>query len=165
MTDFDLNTFLKNYQPKSLVNFLAPYMHHKKLANYTLMEHQNKSDLVPTKTYIKYINIDDAIEGKFRSSHIKAGGILIGCGRLVGKKFIQSNDSRQWRILQLKFDPSAIIDNTGRVVKDRMDPIIFHININKCYVFYKHFDNGMRDFMKNARYDVELIDSKGNVVK
>lgn len=163
-----LGNFYKKHKPNSLSNYLAPYMRHRRLKNYHLLEYHNKTKIVPTKTYIKYINIDDAKDGNFRSSHIKAGGILIGCGKFVNDKFVELDDPLQWKILKLKFDPSAIIDKkNGKIVRDRIDPRIFHININKNYVFYKNFDNGMYDIMKNRmdRIEVVLCDSKGKIVK
>lgn len=160
MTDFDLDVFFENHQPKSLTKYLSPYLNHRKLKNYKLLEN-NKTSLIPTKTYIKYIVIDDASEGKFRSSHIKAGGILIAGGKYANNKFVESDNPIEWKILKLKFDPSPSLDEKGRPVK--REPRIFYISMSKYYIFYKNFDNGLRDFLRGQRekIDVQLLDSKG----
>jgi hypothetical protein len=178
MSDFDLNTFLQTYRPKSLKQYLAPYMHHRKLVNYALLEN-DKSALICSKTYVKYINIEDASDGKFRSSHIKAGGILIGCGKFVGKKFIETDNPLEWSscvlkrtssessmrsVLKLKFDPSVVRNEKGEIIKERSDAKIFYIKLSKYYIFYRQFDNGIRDIMKNRIGEIELLDSKGNKI-
>lgn len=162
--DFDLDNFLKNYKPKEdLKTYLAPYMKHKKLINYKLVEKNNRDEILPSKTYIKYIDIDDAKDGeKFRSSHIKSGGFLLGCGKLIGNKFICLDDPKEWKIMKLKFDPSAFVDEKGKV-KKRIDPLVFFINLSKNYVFFRVFQNGMRDMMKNI--EIELVNTKGKVIK
>lgn len=163
MANFDLNTFLQTYRPKNLQQYLAPYMRHRKLINYKLLEN-DKTVLVPTKTYIKYIDIDDGVEGKFRSSHIKAGGILIGCGKFIGKKFVELGNPAECTVLKLKFDPSAMLNEKGQIIKERGEARIFYIKTSKYYLFYRSFDNGLRDIMKNRIGEIELLDSRGNKI-
>lgn len=165
--DFDLDNFLNSYRPKSLVRFLKPYLNHRKLLGYQLLESHNKTieNLTVKQTYIKYIKITDAEEGKFKSEHIKAGGILIACGKMINNMFVTSDDPRDWDILKLKFDPSPIFDKKGNVIQERIDPRIYHIKISKYYVFFKKFE--LTGFAKqlNKVYDVELIKSKNNTTK
>ena len=164
MSNFDLDTFLKNHKPKSLTKYLSPYMNHRKLKNYFLLEN-DKSELIPTKTYIKYIAIEDASDGKFRSSHIKTGGILIAGGKYSDNKFVESENPLEWKVLKLKFDPSPPLDKKGRPKK--REPIIFCISMSKYYIFYKKFENGLADYFKAKleNIEVELLDFKGKNIK
>jgi hypothetical protein len=124
-----LEDFHKKFKSNrnTLVDYLAPYMRHPKLKDYYLLENHNKLQLNSKKTYIKYIKIDDAIAGNFRSDHIKVGGVLIGCGRAINNKFVESDDPSQWIILRLKYYSST---NAIKIV---------HINVLKCYVFFRNF--------------------------
>jgi len=166
MTDFDLNKFLQQYKPKSLTKYLTPYMHHQKLKKYQLLKNHNKSELIPTKTYIKYINIDDADDGKFKVEHIKSGGILIGCGKMINNKFVESKNPGEWRYMMLKFDPSPIRNDKGNIIKKRYNPRIFYICVSKYYIFYRIFVNDFRILLEKEKdkIDVELKDRRGNII-
>jgi len=161
MSDFDLDTFLKNHKPKSLTKFLAPYMNHRKLKGYSLLENDNLLDITPRKTYIRYIDIDNAVEGEFRSSHIKVGGILLNGGNYNNNKFVKSEDHSAWKFLKLKFDPSRLVDKNNNVVRERKSKE-YVIRMSKYYIFYKNFDNSFRDYLLKhmEKIDVELVETK-----
>jgi hypothetical protein len=161
-----LEKFYKNYQRKSLTNYLSKYLQMSRLKDYRLLHNKNKTKLVPKKTYIKYISIDDAYIDKYYDDHIKAGGILIDCGKLIGDKFVSMDDPSEWYCLMLKFDPSVIINKKGQVVRDRLEPRVFFINLSKHYVFFRRFENGFRDLMHRMmeKIEVELIDENGRIV-
>lgn len=156
--EIGLGNFYRTHKAVSLKESLQPYISQRRLANYNLLEKNYYCNLVPNKTYIKYISIDKAFTDKKYDSHIKSGGILIGCGMVCDNKFVSCDDPAKWTYLLLKFDPSAIVNNNGKVVRDRIRPRTFVIKISKCYLFYKLFVNNKRDYMN--RIKVELIEHK-----
>lgn len=152
MTDFNLDDFLANYKPKKLD--LSYYLKCPKLKNYTFMDN-NIDALVPLKTYVKYVKIDEENTDKKYNTHIKSGGILLA-GGIYRDKFIKRTNNKTWTHLMLKYDPSKITDDNGNIVDGRLDePIIFTIKIASNYIFYKKFGNDKRDQMKNLM--VELV--------
>jgi len=151
-----LSDFYQNHQPKSLTKYLLPYLRHPRLKYYQLLENHNKPKLEPKKTYIKYINIDKAFIDHEIGSHIKSGGILIGCGKLINDKFIKSNYSLEWSHLMLKFDPSVIVNKKGKVVRGRLEVRTFVIKISKNYIFYRNFENDKRGFMQRQKDKIEV---------
>lgn len=165
--DFDLNIFLKNYKPKSLYDDLKVYILHPKLKNYELINYHNKIKLIPKRTYIKYISMENTFKYKNIGNNIKSGGILIGCGKLANDKFVHSNNPNEWRFLLLKFDPSAIIDEKGNLVRPRIEPRTFLINMSKHYIFYRSFQGDARSLMERRKYkiEVEFKDRHGKIVR
>lgn len=165
VTNFNLDLFLKDYKPKSLEKFMSPYINHKRLKEYILMDDNNKRNLRSTKTYIKYINIDDAEKLIPKSNYIKRGGILLGCGKFIGNKFIKSEDMNQWKYLMIKSDPSPLENDDGTANEERKSRIFF-LKISKHYIFYKRFDNSLRDILRRRleEMDLELKDNQGNIV-
>lgn len=150
MNNFDLESFLKNYKPKSLVKYLQPYMTLSKLRRYHLLEDHNKSELIVRRTYVKYIKIDQTFKKKKLCNDVKTGGILIGGGIFQGDKFLNRDDVKEWKYLMLKFDPSFIIQK-NKINQQRLDkPRIFFIKMNNNYIFFRRFVNDKRSFMENV---------------
>lgn len=147
--EFDINDFLKTYQPKKLTQYLSPYLKCDTLKRYNLLEHWNINDLIPQRTYIKYIRIDEAFKDKFYNKHIRAGGILIKGGIMENGIFYKKNNNKLWTHLVLKYDPEPLIDENGVIVRERFnEPKIFIIKISKYYIFYKHFENNKRNYFE-----------------
>ena len=138
---FDLNKFLENNKPKSVEKWLGPYMRTDKLDNYMYMKKKKDiARLLPLKTYIKYIRIEDSCGNKKRKkSHIKCGGILISGGTFCNKKYVVLDDPKEWTHLTLKYDPSVTVDPDGKVISDRVVPYVYKIKLSKVHVFYKIF--------------------------
>ena len=143
MSNFDLNTFLKNYKPKNLENTLEPYTKCNKLKNYKFLNRCMKNKLVSQRTYIKYVKINESFKDKHYDEHIYCGGILLDGGTIKDSKFIKSNDNESWTHLRLKYNLTDIVDNKK---KEIVEPRIYIINISKYYIFYKIFNkNTQRD--------------------
>lgn len=143
--------FRQNYQPKKVD--LTPYLRSPKLRGYSQLK--NNSDLIPLKTYIRYIKPEDIFEGFNWSSHIKAGGILLKGGYYANDKFHPLNNPNEWTHLLLKFDPSPMEDKDGKIHERLSEPRIFSIKINKYYIFYKRFSDDLRRDFENIK--VELM--------
>jgi hypothetical protein len=139
--EFDINQFLKSYRPKNLTTYLVPYLKCVALKGYHLLEHYNADKLIPRRTYVKYIKIDEAFKDGFYDNHIRPGGILIGGGHIINGMFNKTHNNKLWTHLMLKYDPEPLIDETGKIIRERFDkPKIFLIKMSKYYIFYKHFD-------------------------
>ena len=153
---FHLDTFLANYVPKTLKSWLDPYMKTGRLDDYELYTKKNINKLCPNKTYIKYIKINQAHSNKNYSSHIKCGGILLAGGYIIDRKFKKSNDKKSWTHLLLKYDPSDMIDDNGKIIQKNFDPYTYIINMSKVYIFFKLFG-----------YDIDnlLIELVGSTIK
>lgn len=162
-----MEKFYQQHQKKSLVKYLLPYLRHPRLKNYQLMENHNKTEMIPNKTYIKYIDIDNVFADHFIGKHIKAGGILIGCGKMMGENFVNKDKPTEWTHLMLKFDPSVIVDRKGNVVRGRLEVRTFVICMNKNYIFYKNFENDRRLIMQRQmdKIEVKLKDKYGNIIQ
>lgn len=150
MQTFDLNTFLKSYRPKTLEKELEPYLRCSRLRKYKLLKKNNLDQLVPAKTYIKYVQIDRSFTNTNYKSHIR-GGLLLEGGIMRGLNFVKINNKENWTHLMLKFDPTPVDDNSRDDLKR-----IFCINISNCYVFYRIFGD-KRTFLSNCV--VELVKS------
>lgn len=152
MADSDFfKEFCKTYKPK--VFDLTPYLRSSKLRGYKIMS-QN-SDLVPLKTYVKYINKSNALEGYDLSSHIKSGGILLKGGYYANGKFMSDKNSSNWTHLVLKFSPTLPEDDNVHPI----EPHIFNIKMDNYHIFYKRFINKggkKRLFMEDL--EVELLE-------
>lgn len=152
MIDFDLNNFLADYKPKKMD--LSCYQKCDKLKKYIYLNNQI-DNLIPFKTYIKYIKYDDAFKNNKYDTHIKSGGILLA-GGVYRDKFIKKMDNTKWTHLMLKYDPSKVINEDGNLVDGRLtNPIIFVIKIANNYVFYRKFENDQR--IKFENLIIELI--------
>jgi hypothetical protein len=154
MADSDFfKQFRKNYKPKVLD--LSPYLRRPRLNGYKILN--EKKDLVPYKTYVKYINISDAFQDENLDSHIHTGGILLKGGKRADK-FYEVENPAEWTHLLLKYDPSPIIDEDDNVIRDRLaKPRTFTIKISNYHVFYRTFGNNsdMRNFIENM--EIELV--------
>jgi hypothetical protein len=146
--EFNLNTFLKKYKPKSLKEQLKPYLSNSRLKKYTLLEN-NIENIVPACTYIKYINIETAFSNNDYNSHIRTGGILLAGGNIVNSKFQQSNDRETWKYLLIKYDPSIYDDKDA----ERREVRTYIISLKKNYIFYYKFGNNMKELLRN----IEII--------
>ena len=157
MADSDfVKNFLKTYKPKVLD--LTSYLRCPKLKGYRIMK--KKSELVPLKTYIKYIKLEDANDGFDLSSHIKAGGILLKGGYYSKSKFVNDRNPDRWTHLLLKFDPNPIERYSSDSADDDniQEPIekrTFSIKISNYHIFYKSFSRGNREFFE--KIDIELV--------
>lgn len=143
--------FCKTYQPKKLD--LTPYLRTRKLRGYKLLK--NNSELIPMKSYIRYVKTEDVFEGIDWNSHIKAGGILLKGGYYANDKFYQLNDQSEWTHLLLKFDPSPMTDDNDNIYERLTKPKIFTIKINKYHIFYKSFNGGLRDLFENVQIELK----------
>ncbi|MEM3062367.1 MAG: hypothetical protein QW303_02305 [Nitrososphaerota archaeon] len=131
MEKFDLKKFLKTYKPKKLEKFLFPYLRSERLRNYRLLGYGDRGNLVPRKTYIKYVKLMDAFQDKNYDSHIRAGGILLAGGTYLDGQFKKLDDKKKWTHLLLKLN--------------LFDIRIYIINISRCYIFYRVFGTNRRD--------------------
>ncbi|MEM0353953.1 MAG: hypothetical protein QXW79_00090 [Thermoplasmata archaeon] len=131
MKEFDLKKFLKNYMPKKLEKSLSPYLRSERLKNYKLLGYRDRENLVPQKTYIKYVRLTDAFRDKNYDTHIKAGGILLAGGNYIDGQFKKMNEKNKWTHLLLKLN--------------LFDVRIYIINISRYYIFYRVFGTNRRD--------------------
>lgn len=146
MAEFNLNSFLKSYKPKSLEKSLQRYLKCEKLKDYVLLDKKNMHLLKISNTYIKYVNIDDNHDKNYED-HIKSGGMLIACGYYYSGKFINTVNFQKWTHLILKFSPSPI---DGEIIESKT----FVISLSKTYVFYKRYYNNQREFYNKLLEDL-----------
>ena len=135
---FDLDTFLANYEPKSLQDSLKHYLNDRQLTDYSVVTKHNLHKLVPGKTYIRYATISNAGGINPGRNSIKNGGILLSGGYLSKNGYKELSDVLTWTHMMLKLViPSEELDSTI----DR----VFVINLTKHYVFYKLFSSEIMD--------------------
>ena len=142
MTDFDLNTFLKNYKPKKLD--LTPYLKLDKLKGYQLMDNNDPSNLFPKETYVKYLKRNDAFKDKDLKLHIR-GGILLAGGTIVNNEFVSMDNRSKWTHLLLQFSPfpTGVVKSKKGFGYEKVydyDSHTFRIKLNDYYIFYKYYN-------------------------
>lgn len=112
-TKFDLDEFLANYKPKKVD--ITKYLNTRKLRRYREMT--DIYDLIPKRTYVKYIICGDAFSTKDYESHVRCGGFLINGLVFVEKsrKFSTSDDNGEWTHLLIKWEPVKQYDHNGNI--------------------------------------------------
>jgi hypothetical protein len=168
--DFDLKTFLKNYQPVSKLD-MKPYLKVKKLKGYDMlkMDVLNKqlntlnklkgyealkldelNKLIETCTYVRYVKEGDAFSDDDLESHVKGGGFFVTGGMYIEGKFEKSDDRCLWTHILLKRQGVPI----GKVLTEKgfgekvvyeYDTKVFTLKLNSNHIFYKYFDPKRRD--------------------
>ncbi|XWV26659.1 hypothetical protein QJ857_gp0401 [Tupanvirus soda lake] len=144
MLDPFVENFLKSYEPKQLD--LSPYLKLDKLKGYKFMEKSDdKLNLIPGETYVKYINRSDAFKDKDLKMHVR-GGILLEGGTYVNGLFKPLGDNTKWTHLMLLFSPfpTGLIKSKKGFGHQKIydyDQHIFYIKINSYYLFYKYFNH------------------------
>jgi hypothetical protein len=136
---FDLNNFLKNYQPKKIN--LESYLKCSKLKKYQVLNKKNIFNLVPFRTYIKFIKSEDLFKDENLKDHIRAGGILLA-GGTYNEKFIRTKNPKNWTHLLLRYEPKPdLIDG----IEIKKEPRIYYIRINKYHIFFRNYSRNLRD--------------------
>lgn len=154
--DLGLESFYKSYKTKNLD--LSKYQNHPLLQNYHLLT--DKKNLNISKTYIKYVSAQKIHRPIIKNKYIKSGGILIGHGKMYGKKFIHLDDPTKSTHLLLKFDPSMMVKSDNII---KIEPRIFVIKMSNYYIYYRHYTKSHRDILKE-KIEVILKDKYGNIV-
>lgn len=127
--DFDLDTFLQSYRPKSLQKSLMPYTKNPKLRGYTLLTKDAFSSLTPGKDYIKYIPFREAFSDEEYGEHIRSAGIFLYGGFFVYRKFIESSNTSEWTHIMMTFSEET--DENTRVKR------YMKLRLERNYIFYK----------------------------
>ncbi|AAV50937.1 hypothetical protein [Acanthamoeba castellanii mimivirus] len=133
MTTFDLDDFLKSYKPKKVD--LSSYTNHTKLKGYTYITKDDFNNLIPNRTYIKYILRSDVGTENNISKQIHCGGFFLSGGNFSGKKFVQSDDWITWTHLFLKYCPHPESNLNGEFTEHK-----FYLKTTKYYLFYRYYD-------------------------
>ena len=129
MQTFDIDTFLKNYEPLRPENILNNCLKNKKLHGYSILSKNTLSILVPGKTYVKYMkNTENG-----NMTMIKSGGILLSGGVLKKNGLKNIDDQTKWTHLMLK--------NVSGTDHNNLDGYVYVINIMKYHIFYKLFSS------------------------
>jgi hypothetical protein len=125
----ELDIFLRDYEPKSLMNILGGCLKHKKLKGYTLVSESNIRKLICGKTYLKYIKNTEGGD----VTKIRSGGILLAGGILTKNGFNKNDDPKKWTHLMLK-----------KAMHDEEDNFFTYvIKISNYHLFYKLFSSEM----------------------
>jgi len=141
MADFDLDKFLQTYKPKKIEDSLEPYLKLPKLKGFTLLKHNSKNtvaleQLLPGKTYIKYIKHADACKDKHYKDHIKSGMLVAG-GYFHKGEFVKSADQTEWTHIVLKYVVNTQPDETDETDQShRSVDKVFTVSLRTNYIFY-----------------------------
>ena len=137
---FNLQSFLESYMPKNIISEMAPYTISKKLAGYTFVDKTSINRIVPGKTYVKYIRINEAFKDTKYDDHIRAGGIVLWGGIVIDGLLEKVSDPKKWTHLVIKYTSSV----------DKNITKIFRLNMSNYYLFYRRFNDTnekMRDML------------------
>ena len=132
---FSLEQFLANHKPKS--DNMHVYAERKKLENYQSLD--DKSNLVPKKIWIKYVPYKLAFKTYDLDSHIKPGGLLIGCGEM-SKGIFKRCEADKCTHLLLRYEN-----------REEDEKRTFVIKLANCYVYWRAIN-------KSVDIQVVLID-------
>jgi len=148
--NFDLDDFLKNYIPKSSEDALKLCLKNKKLKGYNILSKKTIKEIIPGKTYIKYIKNT----ANYDVEELQSGGIFVAGGISQKNGFKHMEKSIDWTHLMLKI--CKYDDNS----QNDADAYVFVIKISNFHIFYKLFDeilngNSMRDFIVELKRNVE----------
>lgn len=140
------------------------YENHDRLKNYTALK--CKSDLVPLKTYVKYISYDNSCKSDKSDKYIMSGGILIGCGKMVGNTFVSVGNPAEYTHLILKFDPKICKYEDGLPVEKKLKSRSFIIKITKNHIYYRYFEKAGKSFFRRQieKLQISFVDRHGNKI-
>lgn len=133
-TEFSLESFLKNYQPKKIDP--TAYLKCPKLKKYSVLNKTTISNLILAKTYIKMVKTEDMFRDKNLPDHVRPGGILLA-GGTFGEKFHKEKNPLKWTHLMLKYDPEPKKLLNGTSIK--VDGKIYIIKMANYQIFYRVF--------------------------
>lgn len=136
MNKFDLKAFLKQYKPADPLIELAPYLKLKKLQGFAVSTKKNRKDLIPGKTYIKYVKYSVAFSDTNYTTHIKSGS-LIGGGIYEKGKFVTTDNENEWTHIRLKFKGTFEEENDEGELENVEREAIFVVSLNNNYIFYR----------------------------
>lgn len=143
MEKFDLDNFLKNYEPKKIN--IDPYLRMDKLKNYKYMK--TKNELEPEKMYIQYIKNSNFLKhNKYSEKVVEDGGQFIAGGFFYNGKFTRTDDKEKWSYLKLKTNISKKDGHKQRYYS-------YYIKIINYIIFYKKYNDGNRE----RNFMVELL--------
>ena len=144
---FDLDDFLKGYSPKGVDLKLKECLRDKKLKGYGIYSTKTAKKLVAGKTYIKYLKNTT----NYNLKMLQSGGIFMAGGVSLKSGFKTLEDSSNWAHMMLKICK----ENDDGVI----NPYIFVIKIANFHVFYKLFD----EVIKNANMREIIIELERNI--
>lgn len=144
---FDLDDFLKDYAPKAAESKLRECLREKKLKGYGIYSTKTAKKLVAGKTYIKYLKNT----ANYNLKMLQSGGIFMGGGVSLKSGFKTLEDPNKWAHMMLKICK----ENDDGIV----DPYIFVIKITNFHVFYKLFD----EVIKNANMREIIVELERNI--